>query len=244
MLRPIIIGGYRKSGKTQLIKKLVKELSNRGYRVGTIKHVPQEGFTLDQPESDTWRHAQAGADPVISISPEEVATLEKRKASLEEVLLSLHDLDFVVIEGFRKSENIAKIITARSEGEAKELNDEFTIGFIGHGVENKPVLDQEDVDSLADLIEQKSIPPVGGLDCGECGYDNCREFALAAINGEASKDGCTPLQGPVILRVDGERIPIKSFVKDVIGKAVSGIVSSLKGAEGRKIEIEVEKDER
>ena len=34
----LLIVGYKKVGKTTLIEKLIPELSNRGYRVGTVKH--------------------------------------------------------------------------------------------------------------------------------------------------------------------------------------------------------------
>ncbi|GAI35892.1 unnamed protein product, partial [marine sediment metagenome] len=115
MLRTIVIAGRKGSGKTKVIEGLVKELTNRDYRVGTVKHVPKQGFTLDQSGTNTWRHAQAGSKTVVCISPDEVATLEKRKPELGEILLSLRDLDFVILEGFRSAENLAKIMVARNE---------------------------------------------------------------------------------------------------------------------------------
>lgn len=239
MLRVIGIGGYKKSGKTEIIEKLVGELVNRGYRVGTIKHIPTKGFTIDQQGTDTWRHAKAGSEKVVSISPEEIATLEKRKADIDEVLKSLRGLDFIILEGFRDSKNIAKIMIARSEEEATELDDEFTTGFVGHGVEGKPVLDRDDVDALTDFVEEKAISLVGGLDCKECGYGSCREFALAAIAGNAPKDGCRALHGKVKLTVDGRQVPLKSFMQDLIAGVVKGMLSSLKQAGGERIELRV-----
>ena len=39
---PIVsVIGNSKSGKTTLIEKLIQELKSRGYRVATIKHIPQ-----------------------------------------------------------------------------------------------------------------------------------------------------------------------------------------------------------
>ncbi|MFB0500664.1 MAG: molybdopterin-guanine dinucleotide biosynthesis protein B, partial [Candidatus Hadarchaeaceae archaeon] len=58
LLRTIVIAGRKNSGKTKVIEGLVKELTSRGYSVGTVKHVPKQGFTLDQSGTDTWRHAQ------------------------------------------------------------------------------------------------------------------------------------------------------------------------------------------
>lgn len=243
--RVAIISGFKESGKTRVVEESVEELKERDYRVGTIKHIPMEDFTLDQPETDTWRHAQAGAEMIISISPGEVVTLEKRGADLEEVLLRLvsKDLDFVLIEGFREAENVPKLMVARDEEEASELEDDFTVGFVGKGVGEKPVMEKEDITSIADLIEERAIPPVGGLDCGECGYSSCREFALAAIDRDTPKNGCVPLGGPVTLKVDGKNVPLKPFVKDLIANTVSGMVSSLRKTEGDRIEIVVERNE-
>lgn len=245
MLRVAAICGYKKSGKTQVMEGLIEELKGRGHRIGTIKHVPREGFTIDQPDTDTRRHAQAGAEKVIAISPDEVANLEKSGSNLEDVLLNLvfQNIDFVLIEGFREAENIPKIMVARDEDESPELDDEFTIGFVGEGVDDKPLFERGDLSSIADFIEEKAISPVGGLDCGECGYDDCREFSLAAIEGKAPKDGCIALGGPVSLKIDGKQVPLKPFIKDLIANTISGMVSSLQKTEGDKIELEVEKNE-
>lgn len=242
MLRVVGIAGYREAGKTRTVEGLVKELVGRGHRVGTVKHVPKEGFTLDQPGKDTWRHARAGSEKIACLSPGELAVMEKREAELEEILLSMLGLDFVVLEGFRRSEGLAKIMVARSEEEASDLDDDFTIGFVGHGVEGKPALGPEEFDSLADLVEERAIPPLGGLDCGECGYDSCLDFSLAALAGKAPKDGCKTIRGGVKLSVDGQRVPMKSFVQDLISSTLAGMISSLRGGKGKKIEIEVTKE--
>ncbi len=243
MVRAIGVAGFKKSGKTKVVENLVKGLKNRGYTVGTIKHVPKEDFTIDQPETDSYRHAQAGSEKIVLISPGETATLEKRNADLSEILQKVEELDFVIIEGFRDSEIIPKIMIARDKQEAEKLDDKFTIGFVNNGKEDKPIINQDEIEKLTDLAEEKAMPPLGGLDCGECGYDSCEEFALAFFDGEAPRDACVAFQGPVSLKVDGERVPLKPFVKDLIARTVSGMVSSLKETEGEKIELEVEKFE-
>lgn len=244
MLRVVGIAGYRKSGKTRTVEGLVKELVNRGYRVGTVKHVHKSGFTLDQPGKDTWRHARAGSEKIACLSPRELAVIEKRESQLEEVLLSMLDFDFVVLEGFRKSEGFAKIMVARSLEEALDLDDEFTIAFVGNGVEGKPVLGPGEFDSLANLVEERAIPPLGGLDCcGECGYDSCLDFALAALDGEAPKNGCKAIRGGIKLSVDGQRIPLNFFLQGLISSTLAGMISSLRGGKGKKIEIEVTRSE-
>lgn len=252
MLKVVGIGGYKKSGKTTVIEGLVSKLVDRGYRVGTIKHIPQKGFTLDQPGTDTCIHAQAGSETVVAIGPEEVATIKKARTNLEKdeagqyptlsrILLSLRDLDFVLLEGFRQAENIAKIMIARNEGEARKLDDIFTIGFIENGVKGKPLFNKGEIGSIADLIEEKAIPPVAGINDGDCGYGSCRGFAVSAIQGKAPKDGCVSLFSKVTLTVDGKQVPLKLFMQDLVANTISGMVSSLKGGEGGNITIKVSK---
>ena len=63
-LPPIItVVGFSDAGKTTIIEKLVPELKQRGYRVGTVKHAAH-GFAVDREGKDSWRHQQAGADIV------------------------------------------------------------------------------------------------------------------------------------------------------------------------------------
>lgn len=254
MLRVIAVAGYKDVGKTTVAEKLIEELKSRDHRVGSVKHIPHENFTLDRPETDTWRHAKAGSETIVAVSPGEVATLEKGKTNmkkdeagnypvLNEILLGLRDLDFVVLEGFREAENVAKIMVARDESEAKELDDAFTIGFVGRGVDGKPVLKRKDTQALADLTEERAIPPVAGINDGDCGYGTCRGFALSAIRGEAPKDGCVSLFGGVTLTVDGKQVPLKSFVQDLVASTIKGMVSSLKGGEGEEIVVRVSKHE-
>ena len=54
------ISGYKNSGKTTLITKLIPELKQRGYRVAVIKHDGHD-FEADVPGTDSYRHQKAGA---------------------------------------------------------------------------------------------------------------------------------------------------------------------------------------
>ncbi|MDZ7642747.1 MAG: molybdopterin-guanine dinucleotide biosynthesis protein B [Desulfurivibrio sp.] len=60
----VALVGKPDCGKTTLLEKLLPELRERGYRVGTIKHHVHE-FAMDTPGKDTWRHKQAGAEAVV-----------------------------------------------------------------------------------------------------------------------------------------------------------------------------------
>jgi molybdopterin-guanine dinucleotide biosynthesis protein B len=235
MFRVLGVGGYKDSGKTEVVVALVRELVRRGYRVGTVKHLSGHP-TIDRRGTDTWRHAEAGSRVVVALSGEEVAVRERGRKSLREVLLSLRGLDFVLLEGFKREE-VVKVMVARSEEEAGELDDEFTAAFVGRGVRGKPLFSFRDHRGLADLVEERATTPVGGLDCGECGFGSCREFLLAAASGGKGRRRCAALEGEVELWVGGKRVPLNPFVRRMVSGTVRGMLSSLKGGKGGEVEL-------
>jgi len=244
VLRAVAVVGFRKSGKTTVVEGLVRELVKRGYRVGTIKHIREKEFSIDVTGKDTWRHAQAGASVTVSLAPREVATVTKRSAKIEEVMATLQWLDFIILEGFRRSKGIAKIATPRTAEETAKLVDKFTIACIGYGRRGLPVLKLDQVKELADIVEEKALPVLPGLDCRRCGYPSCEEFALAVLKGQAKVEDCQPMHDLVRLRVDGRVIPLNPFVQDMIASTIRGMLSSLKGAKGKEIELTVKKHAR
>jgi molybdopterin-guanine dinucleotide biosynthesis protein MobB len=107
-----IIGvcGYHGSGKTTLIEKLVRELTNRGYKVTTIKNIPKD-FSIDKNGKDSWRHGVAGSNIVVISSPNETSFIHKRGLLLDEIVEILEHMsnpDVILVEG-RKWEKIPKI---------------------------------------------------------------------------------------------------------------------------------------
>ena len=52
------VSGVKNSGKTTFLEKLVKELTQRGYRVAVLKHDGHE-FQADREGTDTYRMQQA-----------------------------------------------------------------------------------------------------------------------------------------------------------------------------------------
>ncbi len=116
-----VVGTGRNSGKTTTVEYLIRELSKK-YRVGTIKKIHEENFTIDKKGKDSWRHAMAGAKVVVTCAPKEVAVIKKLenenrfKAALK--LLECEPLDIVIIEGLPPMD-IPIILAARSENDAK-----------------------------------------------------------------------------------------------------------------------------
>lgn len=97
--------GHKGSGKTTFLRKLIPVLVERGYRVGTAKHVGPE-VAPDTPEKDTYLHREAGAERVLLYSDVRGALFwDHAGVAVEDYLaLYLADLDLVILEGFKGSD--------------------------------------------------------------------------------------------------------------------------------------------
>ena len=115
--------GKKKSGKTTVIVALVAELVRRGHRVGTIKH--GHHFDLDTEGTDSRRHRDAGAERVVLAGPEGFAVIgtwpDREPAGPRELAARhLHDMDVVLVEGF-KGEDVPKIEIFRRAAHAEPV---------------------------------------------------------------------------------------------------------------------------
>jgi molybdopterin synthase catalytic subunit len=100
-MKIISIVGYKKTGKTTLVEQLVTALKKHG-SVGTIKHLQEH--TINKPDTDTWKHAKAGADVVIGVTANELVKFTQNNDlthGLDE--LANAGMDFAIIEGFKDS---------------------------------------------------------------------------------------------------------------------------------------------
>ncbi|MBO9599082.1 MAG: molybdopterin-guanine dinucleotide biosynthesis protein B [Cohnella sp.] len=116
------IAGYKNSGKTTLASAVVRRLSSRGCRIGTIKHDAHE-FEPDVPGTDSWKHREAGAYATAITSKTRTAWTLERPTPLDELLgeMRSHALDAVIVEGF-KDAPYPKVVLLRDEADADLLN--------------------------------------------------------------------------------------------------------------------------
>lgn len=70
--------GWKNSGKTSLMERLVAEITRRGFSVSTVKHV-HHAVDLDQPGKDTFRHRAAGAREVVLASADRFALMVEHR---------------------------------------------------------------------------------------------------------------------------------------------------------------------
>jgi molybdopterin-guanine dinucleotide biosynthesis protein B len=171
-LQIIDIAGLKKSGKTTVVVDLVRELSVKGYKVGTLKKIHINDFTIDQPGKDTYRHKKAGAEFVISVAPEEIAIIQqlKQKKTIAEIKeLVPKGTEFLICEELNeRSDDIIYVITLKSPDMLEET---LKVRAIGNNViaiagviandfdkcDKYPVIDtttQDGIENLVGLILQ------------------------------------------------------------------------------------------
>ena len=122
--QPVLVGivGWKNSGKTTLVERLIPILTRRGLKVATVKHTHHELRPADG-HTDGERHAQAGAIMTIVIGPDawEISGHRQEDAppAFADLALHLAGADLVLVEGF-KSAPIAKIEVRRRVSQTQE----------------------------------------------------------------------------------------------------------------------------
>ena len=214
----LAVVGKKGSGKTRLIEALVRALGEEGYKVSTAKHIPEEGFSIDTPGKDTWRHAEAGAMAVTIVAPEEISMIMRlrgREASFDEIIsiASRGEPDVLIMEGFKSMAggrlDVPKVVVVSSAEEAEAVLRDGSIrpilAFVGPGEArglSVPYVGFRDIGSLVDMIKEA--------------VEKARKKRRAAR-----------------LLVAGVEVPLNPFVSEVLRKLVLAFASCLKGVDIR-----------
>jgi len=215
MTIPIVsIVGRSDTGKTTLLEKLIKELTEKGYRVGTIKH-DVHGFEIDHKGKDSYRHKHAGASLSIISSPQKMAMVRDmdQELNIDDIASRfIHGVDIILTEGY-KCNTKPKIEVFRSAvyddllcGENDNL---IAIATDSRHNINVPQFHIDDATGLAGLIEERFL---------------------------ASR----PAQS-IRLCVNGRAVLLKPFIANMLYNAVKGMIISLKEcADAKEIIISIE----
>ncbi len=157
--RVLLIVGYKKTGKTTLIEKLIPELVSRGYRVGTVKHHHSDfPVSLDAVGTDSWRHRQAGATSVALATPTEFATFRDGASSmsLDQLVSGLGTTDIVLVEGFHEEARAKIEVLSDRTAAALCQTDDHLLAIVTPSARPTavPSFGPNSIKPLADLIER------------------------------------------------------------------------------------------
>jgi molybdopterin-guanine dinucleotide biosynthesis adapter protein len=164
---PLIgIAGWKNSGKTTLVTRLVAEFSGRGLSVATIKHA-HHAFQIDDGETDSARHRRAGAGQVAIVSAARWAVVrelrENPEPKLEDIIARLEPCDLIIIEGYKRAP-IPKIEVRRSaamgSGSLSDTDPHVIAIAADHEVTHAglPVFALDAIGGIADFISARNRP--------------------------------------------------------------------------------------
>ena len=199
MLPVVAIVGNSGSGKTGVIEKLIMELRARGYRLAAVKHTG-ETVDLDVPGKDTWRFSQAGSLTTVICSPSKITVFKSidHDPSLEETLMSIGEGCDLVLVEGFKKSKAPKIEVYR-------------------GTAGKEMVCRES--DLSAVISDSKLP----YKIPQFRPDDIKEIADFI---EKEIIGKTPSDIEVV--VNGKKIFMKPFVKNIIASSIIAMISSLK----------------
>jgi len=195
--------GWHNCGKTTLASRVVSHLKQLGYQVAVIKSTKETGIIFDTPGTDTHTHRSAGADSVMLVAPDQMVIMTDNRQESLTSLAHRHfpDVDIVIGEGFKEARQVSKIEVFRNS-ETKELLRHSVTGVIAvasdEHVSGDHVFRLTEAAEIASFIEKRFLQDAGK------GADH------------------------TTLLINGNRIPMKSFVQDALAGTVCGFVDSLK----------------
>jgi molybdopterin-guanine dinucleotide biosynthesis protein B len=154
------VTGWKNSGKTGLMERLITEFTARGLTVSSIKHA-HHSFDIDHPGRDSYRHRDAGARQVLLASRNRWALMHELRVedepSLGDLLEQLSPVDLVLIEGYKRDRH-PKIEAHRKEtGQPLIAPEDETIVAVASDTSvsvDRPVLDLNDTAAIANFIAQ------------------------------------------------------------------------------------------
>jgi molybdopterin-guanine dinucleotide biosynthesis protein B len=214
MVPLVCIVGRSDSGKTTLLEKVVAELTQRGHKVGTIKH-DVHGFDVDKEGKDSWRHKKAGAKTVVISSPTKSAIVKDvdTELNLERICFDYHkDMDIVITEGYKSSDNPKIEVVRKAQATTPLCSKEEQLLAIATDTEvdiDVPHYDINDASGISDFLEEQFLK-----------------------RGKKERG--------VVLMVDGKWVPLKPFIGHFLAGSIKGMINSLRGCKNSKnIEIKI-----
>lgn len=155
------VAGFKNSGKTTLVEKLVTALTARGYRISTVKHA-HHSFDIDHEGRDSFRHRHAGASEVAVVSKSRWAIIHESRGdaepTLDDMLNRLNPCDLVIVEGYKRDSHDKIEVRNLDLNHVQLAGDDPTIVAIAANgaVEHAPVpvFDRDDLQALVSFIER------------------------------------------------------------------------------------------
>lgn len=152
------VTGWKNSGKTGLMERLVAHFTAMGLRVSTIKHA-HHSTDIDHPGRDSFRHRTAGAHEVILATPHRWAIMHELRGAdepgLDDLLARLSPVDLVLVEGYKSAPHPKIECHRAATGQGLLAHENNTIRAVASDSAPHcphPVIDLNDTGAIAAFI--------------------------------------------------------------------------------------------
>lgn len=200
MIPVVAIVGKTKSGKTALMVRLIGEFKSRGLRVAAVKHA-HETVELDVEGKDTWQFAQAGCDATGVSSPRRLT----------------------VFKNTRHEPTVEEALQALGNGYDLVMLEGFK-KFKAPKIEVQRSNGDDLICTVDDLLavvtDDKLLQDLPQF----------RRDDIAAIADFIEMEIIQKARPDISVFINGRQVFLKPFVKDIIGRAILAMLSSLKNA--------------
>ena len=153
--------GWKNSGKTTLMSRLIQEFARRGYAVSVIKHA-HVNFDVDHPGRDSFKMREAGARQVILSSPRRFALMRELgddpEMTFDDLLTHAGPCDLILVEGYKR-EDFPKVEIRREGAASRDPLSAQVPGVVAIAsdrpqdeTESLPVFQIDDIEAIVGFI--------------------------------------------------------------------------------------------
>jgi len=210
-MKAVAIIGASDTGKTRLITALVEELKKRGLTCGVLKKANHE-IELDVEGKDSWQFIRAGAEISAVMTDEKLFLVKKRRGH-----------DTLLETALDKFSGVDFLLV---EGGKRESA--FKKILRVHNADDHNLISPPE-DLIAVVSDEPFSSPFPLFLAEE--VEKLTEFLLNVLE---------PMEPLVKLKVDGQVIPLNSFVQNLVAETIKGMVRALKGVPGSPENIIIE----
>ena len=232
--------GWKNSGKTGLVERLVSEITARGFSVATLKHAHHR-FDVDHQGKDSFRHREAGANEVLLASRQRWALMhelrDEDEPDLAQLLAHLSPNDLVLIEGYKRDGHMKIEANRAATGQPLiALEDDSVVAVASDhalGDLDVPKFDLDDTAAIADFVLEQVglvVPDVAVPDlAAPVMRDDC--FALPeGVNWMPVDEALAHLEARMSVVVGEESIAVPNAAGRVLAHSQMALRSNPPGA--------------
>ena len=106
-MKTIAVIGWKNSGKTTLVSNLTNYYSNKGIKVGVVKHA-HHNFDIDHEGTDSYKIRKSGAFKTTIVSNKRLAHMIEEESLDDNItkIIAMHeDCEILIFEGFKNNKN-------------------------------------------------------------------------------------------------------------------------------------------